>query len=118
MAGAEYLLLQPGPLCRKFVGQVASKKGASGDNTGMTQKDQKAVIQDFRKGLFNVLVRCCWLSPCSRAVSHAKHSRVTFLSQHTAYNSGQIIIIIIMIGSSYEPKYELNQPTVGCLSSY
>jgi ERCC4-related helicase len=43
-------------LCRKFVGQVAGKKGAGGDSAGMSQKDQKAVIQDFRKGLFNVLV--------------------------------------------------------------
>lgn len=60
-------------MCRKFVGQVAGKKGAGGDNAGMTQKDQKAVIQDFRKGLFNVLVRACLprealrfflLSPC------------------------------------------------------
>ena len=37
--------------------QVAGKKGTGGDSTGMTQKEQKAVIQDFRKGLFNVLVR-------------------------------------------------------------
>lgn len=40
------------------MGQVAGKKGAGGDSTGMTQKEQKAVIQDFRKGLFNVLVHC------------------------------------------------------------
>lgn len=63
------------------MGQVAGKKGAGGDSTGMTQKEQKAVIQDFRKGLFNVLVRlrgppesagCCFLRDFHVSLSSAK----------------------------------------------
>ncbi|GMH32811.1 hypothetical protein BSKO_00645 [Bryopsis sp. KO-2023] len=45
---------QCGATAKKFIGQGGSKK-----NGGMTQKEQKRILQDFRDGKFNTLVATC-----------------------------------------------------------
>ena len=47
--------------CRMFIGQSggAARRAAAGGAPGMAQKEQKAVLADFRAGAFNTIVATC-----------------------------------------------------------
>ena len=58
LCGQSAVPLMPPCLCRAFIGQGPGS-GDKGAAPGMKQKEQKAVLQDFCSGAFNVLVATC-----------------------------------------------------------